>query len=83
MTIIFEAARLFFAMAALVLVGLLSAPMGGDFSHGQMTVEAKEKNPSEVPNHKVDKKKTSTHKTLKVADKKIEKRGAKKISKKS
>ncbi len=32
MTIINEAVRLFFAMTALILVGLLSAPMSGDLN---------------------------------------------------
>ncbi len=42
MTIFNEAARLFFAVTALVLVGLLSAPMGG------MEVQIPEKAPAKV-----------------------------------
>lgn len=71
MTIFNEAVRLFFAMTALILVGLLSAPMTGDFNllpttKTTVTKVASGKSTTEVKKKKAGSKKLATNQKLKL-----------------
>jgi environmental stress-induced protein Ves len=69
MTIFTEAVRLFFAMTALILVGLLSAPITGDFNL-LSTPKATAIKVAKANSEKLTKKKLSAKKVVSFQEKK-------------